>query len=78
MTIKPRPERKPRRLPATKRDPATRLAAYDRKTPAQRKADQRQRAQDAAVKAGFASITDLVNAILTDQAEVVHKNYVIS
>lgn len=62
----------------TTRKPRRKLAAYDSRTPAQRKASQRNRAQQAAVKAGFPSITELVNAILADQVEIVHKTYVIS
>ena len=50
------------------------LVAYDRTPNAERKATQRKRATEAAKKAGFKSITELVNAILDDKVEIIRKN----
>lgn len=60
------------------RKPRRKLVAYDRTPNADRKAIQRQRATQAAEKAGFKTITELVNAILSGDVEIVRKTRHIS
>lgn len=62
----------------TQRKPRRKLAAYSSTPNAERKATQRRKATQAAEKAGFKTITGLVNAILSGEVEIVRKTRIES